>query len=58
MNKSTKRKQPFGGQFDVLSDRFQKPAVLEEAKKLLSEADQSEEAFLGAQAVMLLHGLI
>jgi hypothetical protein len=32
--------------------------LLKQARELLQKEDQSEEAFLGAQGVFMLHGLI
>jgi hypothetical protein len=45
------------GKHDILKDRFCKPDVLTTAQHLLEE-DDSEEAFLGVQGVMLLNGLL
>ncbi len=43
---------------DVLEQKFGTNNALEKARQLLEAKDQSEEAFLGAQVVMLLHGMI
>ena len=43
---------------DVLREKFGTNNALEKARQLLEATDQTEEAFLGAQAIMLLHGMI
>lgn len=43
---------------DILNDKYRSEDALNKAKKLLQADDQTEEAFLGAQGVLLLHGLI
>lgn len=43
---------------DILQDKFGSTFALEKARKLLEADEQTEEAFLGAQAVLLLQGLI
>jgi hypothetical protein len=43
---------------DILNDRFGNSKALLKAKAVLESDEQSEEAFLGAQAVLLLQGLI
>ena len=43
---------------EVLADRYGTEEALTVARRLLESEDQSEEAFLGAQGIMLLHGLI
>ena len=43
---------------DILNLKFLNEESLENAKALLNKDEQSEEAFLGAQAVLMLHGLL
>ena len=43
---------------DANLNTFQDPALVDVAKQILSKADQSEAEFLGAQAVLLMNGLI
>ncbi|MGE0201073.1 MAG: hypothetical protein AB7P76_08905 [Candidatus Melainabacteria bacterium] len=43
---------------DVLRQRYGSEKALNEARKVLERDEQSEEAFLGAQAVLLLNGII
>lgn len=43
---------------DLLSEKYVNEKMLTVAQDLLSEEDQTEEAFLGAQGVLLLAGLI
>ena len=43
---------------DILRDRYCSEELLKQARELLLQDEQSEEAFLGAQGVLLLHGLI
>lgn len=43
---------------DMLATRYRKPTMLNAAQTLLNAEDVSEEAFLGAQGVLLIHGLI
>jgi hypothetical protein len=45
-------------QFDSFLDRFCDETVLEKAQAVLRQDEQSEEAFLGAQGVLLLCGLL
>lgn len=45
-------------QRDILRDKYGSDELLTQARELLQKEDQSEEAFLGAQGVLLLHGLI
>jgi hypothetical protein len=42
------------GVFDI----YQSPKLVMAAEAILDQDDQSEEAFLGAQGVLLLNGLI
>lgn len=51
MNQWTKKR-------DILSEKYCSEDSLKRAKEVLHKDDQSEEAFLGAQGVLLLHGLI
>ena len=50
-----KKKNVFDG-FDLIQNRFKKPEVVEAATELLQASEQSEEAYLGAQLVMMLNG--
>jgi hypothetical protein len=43
---------------DILRDKYCSEDALKRAKELLQKDEQTEEAFLGAQGVLLLHGLI
>ncbi len=43
---------------DVLSEKFTNNRMLSIAKEVLSDNEQSEEAFLGAQGNLLLNGLL
>ena len=43
---------------DVLQERFGSEEALHQAQRLLQQDEQSEDAFLGAQAVLLLQGMI
>jgi hypothetical protein len=43
---------------DILKERFGNQQALEKARKMLEKEDQSEEQFLGAQGILILHGLI
>jgi predicted kinase len=43
---------------DILRERYCSEDVLRKAKEVLQKDEQSEEAFLGAQGILLLHGLI
>jgi len=43
---------------DALQEKFGSEEALQQARRLLQLDDQSEDAFLGAQAVLLLQGLI
>ncbi|HEY9745603.1 MAG TPA: hypothetical protein V6C99_05245 [Oculatellaceae cyanobacterium] len=45
-------------QRDMLREKYCNEELLRQARELLQKEDQSEEAFLGAQGVLLLHGLI
>lgn len=44
-------------QRDILRE-YCSDELLNQARELLAKDDQSEEAFLGAQGVLMLHGLI
>jgi len=43
---------------DVLMEKYGNEEALQKARKVLQLEEQSEDAFLGAQAVLLLQGLI
>ena len=43
---------------DILKEKFGNQKAIEKARKMLEEEDQSEEQFLGAQGILILHGLI
>ena len=43
---------------DILRERFGDNSILAKARKLLEADDQTEEGFLGAQTVFLIHGLL
>lgn len=43
---------------DILKEKYCSEDALNKAEQLLRADDQSEEAFLGAQGVLLLQGLI
>ncbi|MCE3234947.1 MAG: hypothetical protein K0Q50_1127 [Vampirovibrio sp.] len=43
---------------DVLREKYCSEDALKQAKELLQKDEQTEEAFLGAQGILLLHGLI
>lgn len=43
---------------DLLRERYGSEDVLMKARAVLQSDEQSEEAFLGAQGILLLHGLI
>jgi hypothetical protein len=43
---------------DILRERYSSDDALRKAKELLQKDEQTEEAFLGAQGILLLHGLI
>ena len=43
---------------DLLREKYSNEDVLKQAKELLQKDEQSEEAFLGAQGILMLHGLI
>lgn len=43
---------------DILNELYGDDCTLQRAHAVLHRDDQSEEAFLGAQGVLLLHGLI
>ncbi|WP_373531992.1 hypothetical protein [Vampirovibrio sp.] len=43
---------------DTLHDKYGSDEALKQAKDLLLKDEQSEEAFLGAQAVLMLQGLL
>lgn len=45
-------------QRDLLCEKYATDEALSKAKALLSLHDQSEEGFLGAQAVLILKGLL
>jgi hypothetical protein len=51
MNNWTKKR-------DILAEKYGSDDALNRAKELLQATEQTEEAFLGAQGVLLLHGLI
>lgn len=43
---------------DILKEKFGNQQALEKARKMLEHDDQTEEQFLGAQGILILHGLI
>lgn len=43
---------------DVLREKYGNEEALKQARELLVKDEQSEEGFLGAQAVLMLQGLI
>ena len=43
---------------DILRERYSNEDALRKANEVLQKGEQSEEAFLGAQGVLLLNGLI
>lgn len=43
---------------DILREKYCSEDALKNACEVLQRDEQSEEAFLGAQGVLLLHGLI
>ena len=43
---------------DVLQEKYGNAEALQMARQLLQLEEQSEDAFLGAQAVLLLQGLL
>lgn len=43
---------------DILKEKYHRPEILKAAHELLLQDNLSEETFLGAQAVLLLNGLI
>lgn len=43
---------------DILSEKYCSEDALQHAKEVLQRDEQSEEAFLGAQGILLLNGLI
>lgn len=43
---------------DVLREKYCSEDALSQAKELLQKDEQTEEAFLGAQGILLLHGLL
>jgi hypothetical protein len=43
---------------DVLREKYGSEDALKQAKELLVKDEQSEEGFLGAQAILMLQGLI
>ncbi len=43
---------------DILTEKFNNNRMLTVAKEVLAEGEQSEEAFLGAQGILLLNGLL
>lgn len=45
-------------QQDILREKYCNNDVLKRAVEVLHSDDQTEEAFLGAQGILLLHGLI
>jgi hypothetical protein len=45
-------------QFDSILERFCDESIIEKAQAVLRQDEQSEEAFLGAQGVLLLCGLL
>ena len=57
----TRKLKPYGDSpfsKDKVFDLYQSPKLVLAANAILGQPDQSEEAFLGAQAVLLLNGLI
>jgi hypothetical protein len=44
--------------FELIHNRFKKPDVVEAATEVLHAPEQSEEAFLGAQLVLMLNGAL
>jgi hypothetical protein len=44
--------------FELIHNRFKKPEVVEAATEVLHAPEQSEEAFLGAQLVLMLNGAL
>jgi len=43
---------------DVLHEKYCSEEALNQAKELLQRDEQSEEAFLGAQGVLMLQGML
>ncbi len=43
---------------DILTEKFSNDRMLTVARETLSSGEQSEEAFLGAQGILLLNGLL
>lgn len=43
---------------DVLREKYCSEDALKQAKELLQKDEQTEEAFLGAQGILILHGLL
>lgn len=43
---------------DTLREKYGSEEALKQAKELLLKDEQSEEGFLGAQAILMLQGLI
>lgn len=63
MNKSGNKKRAFVDQLsssheDILAKRYVKPNLLNTAQELLREDELTEEAFLGAQGVLLINGML
>lgn len=60
--KTKKNKQTFVNNIsmdkDILSDRFCNPNALSKAREILKDENISEEAFLGAQGVLMINGLL
>lgn len=45
-----------GAEKDILRDKFGQEQMLKSAQSVLTRFDQTEEEFLGAQAVLMIHG--
>jgi len=43
---------------DLLSAKYMSEAMVQAARDILGQHEQTEDAFLGAQAVLLLNGLL
>ncbi len=43
---------------DLLQERYGSEETLKQAQRLLQQDEQSEDAFLGAQAVLFLQGVL
>ncbi len=62
MNKDASTSKKVSGKRKFVNDKYlcgyQKPKMVDTAQKMLCDENLSEEGFLGAQAVLLINGIL